>query len=281
MRVPTGAVEEIQIEGDFDEADTGLHQSPGQQAALPELTAIRLAQAGGLALQIEDIQEARTGQLEALLADGRLGLHERIARMALGETVAQAGQQRLAAVLPRRIHVRRANQPVGPGLDLRQINVAILGAEKSGVAGDVGVAHHHVGRDLIGLGSPLVRHDGADGRINNGAAGHAAGVDQVGRRGVLAGDVVIQRSDQDAAVEQRGRPAQMFADARAGNRRLDGVVVGARLLLAVAAGLGIERVHVGGAASQPEEDTGVGLALGRSHGSGHGRCSYCGSPGFQ
>src|SRR2546422_7814999 len=34
----------------------------------------------------------------------------------------------------------------------------------------------------IGLGSPLMRNDGADGRINNGAAGHAAGVHQVRRR---------------------------------------------------------------------------------------------------
>ena len=126
-----------------------------------------------------------------------------------------------------------------------------------------------------------MRNDGADGRIDNGAAGHAAGVDQVRRRGVLAGDVVIQRSDQDAAVEQRGRPAQMFADARAGNRRLDGVVVGARLLLAVAAGLGIERVHVGGAASQPEEDAGVGLAFGRGLGSGKRRCSHGGGAGLQ
>jgi len=73
----------------------------------------------------------------------------------------------------------------------------------------------------------------------------------------------------------------MLADARAGDGRLDGFVVGARNLLAVAAGLGIERVHVGGAASQPEEDAGVGLAFGRRYGGGQGRGSHGGSAGFQ
>jgi len=127
-------------------------------------------------------------------------------REALAEGVlALIGDTRFAAVFARRIHVWRANQPVRSGLDLRQINVAVLGAEESGVARDVGVSHHDVGGDLIGLGSALVRNDRADGRIDNRAARHAAGVHQIRRRSVLAGDVMIQRSNQDAAVEQRRR----------------------------------------------------------------------------
>src|SRR5207302_3784246 len=93
MGVPAGAVQEIQVERDFDEADSGLHQAPGQQAALPELASIFFAQARLLALQIEDIQESRTGKLESLLADRRLRLYERIARMPLGEAVAELGEQ--------------------------------------------------------------------------------------------------------------------------------------------------------------------------------------------
>ena len=115
VRIPTGAVEEVQIERDLDEADAGLHQSAGQQAALAELAAVGLAQSRGLALQIEDVQKSRTGQLEALLADGGLGLHVRIAGMPFGEALAHAGQQRFAARPRARCpHPAGATRPFGP-----------------------------------------------------------------------------------------------------------------------------------------------------------------------
>src|SRR5581483_12227119 len=43
--VPAGAVEEVEIVRHFNEADAGLGQAAGEQAALAELAAIALAQA--------------------------------------------------------------------------------------------------------------------------------------------------------------------------------------------------------------------------------------------
>src|SRR5204862_1294840 len=75
VRVPSRAVDEVQIEGDFHEPDAGLHQAPRQQTALAELAAVRFAQDRRLPLQIEYAQEARARQFEPLLADRSLRLH--------------------------------------------------------------------------------------------------------------------------------------------------------------------------------------------------------------
>ncbi len=64
--VPTGAVDEIEVVGDFDEPHATLQQPPRQQATLAELTAIRIPQVGRFLVQVEDTGKLGTGQFQAL-----------------------------------------------------------------------------------------------------------------------------------------------------------------------------------------------------------------------
>src|SRR6187402_2875716 len=62
----------------------------------------------------------------------------------------------------------------------------------------------------------------------------------------------------------------MLAQLDAPNRRIDRVVIAACLLLSIAAFLRIEGVDLGRTAAQPQENTGIRLAL-RQRRSGHRR----------
>ena len=53
MSIPAGAIDEVQIEGHFHKFHTVLHQSPSQQATLPEFTAIGRSEIRGFLLQIK------------------------------------------------------------------------------------------------------------------------------------------------------------------------------------------------------------------------------------
>ena len=117
-----------------------------------------------------------------------------------------------------------------------------------------------VGRNIVRLGTQLVGNDRTHRRVLNRAAGIAAGVHQVRSGAVLANDVVTDGTQDDRAVHQLGCARHVLTDTHAGDRRRDGVVVGARLEVACGLDLGVERVDVARAASQPEEDAGIGFA---------------------
>lgn len=67
VRVPAGAVEEVQVVRDFDEAHALLDQSAAEQTTLPELAAVALAQCTGFFVELEDAIERRAAELQALL----------------------------------------------------------------------------------------------------------------------------------------------------------------------------------------------------------------------
>src|SRR4051812_5519899 len=60
VSVPAGAVGEVQIVRDLDEADAFLHQPAGEQTPLAELAAVPFAQAGFFLGEIEGAGEPGT-----------------------------------------------------------------------------------------------------------------------------------------------------------------------------------------------------------------------------
>jgi hypothetical protein len=67
MHVPAGAVDEVEVVRDFDEAHAALDEATGEQAALAEFAAVGLARVGGFLLQVEVAHERRPGEAEGLL----------------------------------------------------------------------------------------------------------------------------------------------------------------------------------------------------------------------
>jgi len=94
-------------------------------------------------------------------------------------------------------------------------------------------------------------------------------VDEVGGGGVFADDGVGDGAEEDAAVEEGGGFGEVFGELDAADGGIDGVVVRAGDLFAVAAAFGVEGVDLGGAAAEPEEDAGVGFAFGQGGRGGH------------
>ena len=80
VNIPSGAVEEIEIEGNLDEAHTGVNQPARQQTALAELAAVQFPYRAGFLVEVEDVHETRPRHAEALLVDVDLRLNGRISR---------------------------------------------------------------------------------------------------------------------------------------------------------------------------------------------------------
>src|SRR5436190_12759489 len=62
MDIPAGAVEEVEVVGDFDETDAALDEPAGEEAALAELAAVFVAEGGGLAVEGKGPHELGAGQ---------------------------------------------------------------------------------------------------------------------------------------------------------------------------------------------------------------------------
>ena len=85
---------------------------------------------------------------------------------------------------------------------------------------------------------------------------------------MLIDHIVVNGPEHRHAVQQWRHTLQVFAHPHAAYRRVDGFVVRTcQLLFRVAATLGVERVDLSHASSQPEEDTMLGLAPGAAGGS--------------
>ena len=94
--VPTGAVHEVEVVGDLDEAHACLNEAPGKKASLAEFVAIFIAQAVGLFLEVEVTHEAGSSQTEGFL----LGLLVVGDEGIIGGPVHQRHEQLTAALGP-------------------------------------------------------------------------------------------------------------------------------------------------------------------------------------
>ena len=131
--------------------------------------------------------------------------------------------------------------------------------------GERGVLRHrHVGRQHAGEAG-LHRDDRAHGRVITEGGAEPAGQDPVGRRLVVV-ILVAGRAHQADLVHRPGHLRQQFADLQAGDVGGDGAVLAADLLRGV--GLGVERVVVGKAAAEEDEDDRLGA--GARGGAGRG-----------
>ena len=62
VSVPARAVDEVQVVGDFNETNTGLDKTPGEQATLSKFATVSMTQIVGLVLQSEVAHEIGAGQ---------------------------------------------------------------------------------------------------------------------------------------------------------------------------------------------------------------------------
>jgi len=112
--VPAAAVEEVQIVGDLDEADAGLDEAAGEEAALAELAAVGLAQGGAFAVEVEHVEKPGAGEAEGLAGDVGLGLDDGVGGVSLLVAFAEGGEEGFAAVLAGGVDVGGRTRPLGP-----------------------------------------------------------------------------------------------------------------------------------------------------------------------
>ena len=254
-----------------------LHQTPRQQQPLPELLPVGLAQFRRFVLHREGALELRAHHFEAPVHDGSVGLNHGAAgvlvQIGLGEALQRPGP--LLILLSR--NAVGQPEPGWTGLRVGQIDEIVLAPQKSRSPRLHGVAHHHVGRRLGIESAQLAGHDGADGGVDDGPAGHPARVYEVDRLGVFR-ELVVQRPHEGEAVHSLRDPGQVLANPDTRHAGLDGVVVASRDLLAVPLEFGVEGVDMTHAPRQPDENTGVGgrsrpcLGVGSGPSSGSRRC---------
>ena len=131
MGVPSGAINEVQIEPDLDEAHAALDQSPAEQAALSELIAIFVAQGAGLGREIERLHKVATLELEAFADRVVVVADDFLVGVPFGKLVAQAGEQRFTPRGALGRDLRRACQSGGAARGIGQIDVARLRTKKA------------------------------------------------------------------------------------------------------------------------------------------------------
>src|ERR1051325_5760513 len=112
VSIPTRAIEEIQIEGNFNKSDAPLHQSPRQQASLSKLRPVRIPQLSRFLSQIKCAHELRPGDTESLPADGRLSGYIRVGAVGLLVSLLPFLQQPFTARLTLIAYVRRRDQAI-------------------------------------------------------------------------------------------------------------------------------------------------------------------------
>jgi hypothetical protein len=98
MGIPAGAIYEVKVEGDFDETDTVLYESSGEQAALAEFTAVGISGVGGFVLQVEYGSEAGAGEGFAAESCADVVFDGAEAAVAAAKVVAHGVEQSLAAI---------------------------------------------------------------------------------------------------------------------------------------------------------------------------------------
>ena len=199
--VPTGAVDEARVVGEFDKADPVLNEAPGEEAALAEFAFVGVAKVGWFGIEIEIFHEARTGEAEGIglghLVIGQNGVG--------GDAILQGFEESLAGRNPFAGEEVRSGESGGSGFKISEVDVAVLSAEKSGAAADIGKADEHVGGDL-GIGrATLLRDDRSDRGIGGGAADGAAGVHKVGSERVLIDELITDGTDRGDAVHETSR----------------------------------------------------------------------------
>src|SRR4029453_1888017 len=116
VNVPAGAVEKVEIVRNFDEADAGLDQASGEEAALAEFAAVGIAEAAGLLGELEDAFELRAAEAEGFADRGVVLLDKGIALLAAQVAVADLGQERFAAGLALVGDFGRAGEGGGGGV---------------------------------------------------------------------------------------------------------------------------------------------------------------------
>jgi len=120
--VPTGAVDEARVVGEFDKADAVLNQTTGEEAALTEFALIGVPKIGGLGAEIEIFHEARSGETEGFglgpLVVGQNGV--------CGDSVLKRFEEPLAGCNAFAGEKVRTGESGGSGLEVGEVNIAVL-----------------------------------------------------------------------------------------------------------------------------------------------------------
>ena len=246
--------------GDFNESHSSFDEASTEQAALAKLSAIEVAQACRFPVELEGAVERGAAEFQALFDGGvvvdQAGISGGICMFF------QLGQKAFTAGLSGGRNVIGVRQPGGAFAGVGQIQKAVLRSEKTGPAGDVGIADQDIGRSAF-IGRPaFVRDERAERRIGHCPADGAARVHSVRCCGVFVDHLVVHGSHGGHLVHQRGKVLQVFAELYPGHGGFDGIVIRARLLrFRVALSLGVEGVDLPHAAAKPDGDDVVGLAL--------------------
>ena len=126
--VPAGAVEEVEIVGDFDETHSAFHEAPTEQAALTKLAAVEVAQACGFLVDLESAVEPRAAELQALF-DGRVVVEQTGVRGGIC-VFFQLGKKGFATGLSGRRNAIGARQTGRAFAGIGQVEKSVLRAEK-------------------------------------------------------------------------------------------------------------------------------------------------------
>ncbi len=190
VRIPSRTVEEVEVEGDFDEANAGLNEASRQEAALAELASVAFPEWGWLLGQVEDIEKAGARHLESALTDLLLFPGTEVVLIATNKVVVPGVQECLPTLLALRGDVVREGEAGRAGFDLGEVNVAVFRPKKARIPGDVRVAHHDVGGNAFVLWPQLVGDNRPEGGVDHRLAGFPACMNQVGCRTVLRFDIM-------------------------------------------------------------------------------------------
>ena len=226
MGVPTGAVEEARVVGEFDKADAILNEAASKDAALAEFALVAIAEVGGFGVEVEVFHEAGTGEAEGFalcfLVVGERGVW-RGGFFESGEEFFAGGDTVAAEEV-------RLGESGWAGFEIGEVDVAVAGAEESGSPADIWETDEHVGRGIGICRAALVGHDGTEGGISRGAAGRASGVEKVGGNSVLIDDLVVAGADGGDLLHAAGELGKVFANTDTFDSGVDRGVVGSGLV---------------------------------------------------
>src|SRR5687767_11702111 len=126
--VPAGAVDEIQIVRNLDEAHARLNETAREEAALAKFSAVAFPERRGFLAQLEVAHEIRTGEPQRFPLRVLVVAQRRI----LGQARLQGREQALTLGRPTGIDALRWREAGRPRFRVHQMDVAMAGTEETG-----------------------------------------------------------------------------------------------------------------------------------------------------
>ena len=167
--------------------------------------------------------------------------------MLLLESADLSLKQRVSASRSFHGDIDRSFEASRASFGIGQVNVPVLGTQKSGASGGTGVTHDHVRRNGGTVISQLLGNDRANGRVLSRAGWGTADMHTVGCSRMLVNHVMVQTPDDDATIEPSRQSRKVFTDLHAFDCRINSRVMGTgpfSTLLRISERFGIEGVDV-------------------------------------